>query len=58
MNFIENESPQKLRGGYYTHPDIATFLARWVLKPGPARILEDEHAAKNAEFDRMDKVRG
>lgn len=40
MNFIENESPQKLRGGYYTHPDIATFLARWVLQPEPTRILE------------------
>ena len=40
MNFIENESPQKLRGGYYTHPDIATFLARWVLQAGPKHIVE------------------
>ena len=40
MNFIENESPQKLRGGYYTHHDIATFLARWVLASKPRRILE------------------
>lgn len=40
MNFIENESPQKLRGGYYTHLDIATFLARWVLASNPKRILE------------------
>jgi adenine-specific DNA-methyltransferase len=31
MNFIANETAQKLRGGFYTDPDIASFLARWVL---------------------------
>jgi adenine-specific DNA-methyltransferase len=40
MNFIENESAQKLRGGYYTPPDLAAFLARWVKEIGPKRILE------------------
>lgn len=40
MNFIENESPEKLRGGYYTPADIATFLARWVVASGARRVLE------------------
>ena len=40
MNFIENESAQKLRGGYYTPPDLATFIARWVKEIRPTRILE------------------
>lgn len=40
MNFIENETPTKLRGGYYTHPDIARFLTRWVMAIRPKRILE------------------
>jgi adenine-specific DNA methylase len=40
VNFIELETPQKLRGGYYTPPDIASFLTRWVLEARPRRILE------------------
>jgi adenine-specific DNA methylase len=40
MNFIENESAQKLRGGYYTPPDLAVFLSRWVNEIEPVRILE------------------
>jgi adenine-specific DNA methylase len=40
MNFIEHESPRKLRGGYYTEPDIAAFLTRWALARGAKRILE------------------
>ena len=40
MNFIENESAQKLRGGYYTPPDLAAFLARWVKAINPRKILE------------------
>ena len=41
MNFIENETPQKLRGGYYTPPDIARFLIRWALPAGrPLDVLE------------------
>src|SRR5690606_8954204 len=31
MNFRDQETPEKLRGGFYTAPDIAAFLVRWVL---------------------------
>lgn len=40
MNFKENETATKLRGGYYTHPAIAAFLAKWALARGPKEILE------------------
>src|SRR4051794_8131452 len=40
MNFIENETPEKLRGAFYTDGDIARFLARWVLEFGPTSVLE------------------
>lgn len=40
MNFKINESPTKLRGGYYTDPDIAAFLLKWVLSIHPKTILE------------------
>ncbi len=40
LNFKKNESAQKLRGGYYTPPDLATFIARWVASCQPSRILE------------------
>lgn len=40
MNFIENESEQKLRGGYYTPEDLATYIAKWVSKNSPKNILE------------------
>jgi adenine-specific DNA-methyltransferase len=40
MNFRKNESAQKLRGGYYTPPEIAAFLSRWVLQGGPRDLLE------------------
>lgn len=40
MNFKENESEQKLRGGYYTPGDLAEFLVRWVAARNPATILE------------------
>ncbi|WDG41920.1 N-6 DNA methylase [Pseudomonas synxantha] len=40
MNFMVNETEQKLRGGYYTPLDIATFLARWVKQSGARVILE------------------
>jgi adenine-specific DNA-methyltransferase len=40
MNFKENESATKLRGGYYTDLDIAVLLTRWVLKISPKSILE------------------
>jgi len=40
MNFIQNESKQKLRGGYYTPLDLSVFLARWVKEINPKKILE------------------
>jgi adenine-specific DNA methylase len=40
MNFKEFETPEKLRGGYYTPSDLATFLVRWVENVSPSRILE------------------
>lgn len=40
MNFIENETADKLRGGYYTPPDLAAFIARWVFEIQPAHVLE------------------
>lgn len=40
MNFIENETAEKLRGGYYTPADIAAFLSRWVIEAQPRAVLE------------------
>lgn len=40
MNFIAQESLQKLRGGYYTPKDLAGFLLRWMQELRPARVLE------------------
>lgn len=40
MNFIANETAQKLRGGYYTPDDLAVFLCEWVLEIEPTRVLE------------------
>lgn len=40
MNFIENESEQKLRGGYYTPEDLATYIAKWIAKSSPEHVLE------------------
>ena len=40
MNFKENESAQKLRGGYYTPFDLAHYLSKWVAEVRPKTILE------------------
>lgn len=40
MNFKINESATKLRGGYYTDPQIASFLTRWVMETRPRNLLE------------------
>lgn len=40
MNFIINESEQKLRGGYYTPLDLAAYIARWTLAQKPRHVLE------------------
>jgi len=40
MNFMENESDQKLRGGYYTPLDLAAYITRWVIEKKPSSLLE------------------
>ena len=40
MNFILNESAQKLRGGYYTDATLAEYLLRWVAGIAPTALLE------------------
>lgn len=40
MNFIAMESTQKLRGGFYTDPVIASFLSKWIKIAKPESILE------------------
>ena len=40
MNFIEDQTAQKLRGGYYTPLDLAAFISRWVRDLEPQRVLE------------------
>jgi adenine-specific DNA methylase len=40
MNFIDQESATKLRGGYYTPLPVAKFLARWVAQSNTKTILE------------------
>lgn len=57
MNFIENESEQKLRGGYYTPADLAVFLVRWVKEISPKRILEPS-CGDGVFFDVLAKVKG
>ena len=57
MNFMENETAQKLRGGYYTPLDLATFLARWVKEISPKRILEPS-CGDGVFFSAFAKVKG
>ena len=40
MNFKENETAQKLRGGYYTPYDLAHYLSKWVAETNPSTVLE------------------
>ncbi len=40
MNFMKNESADKLRGGYYTDQIVASYLAQWAIADGATRILE------------------
>ena len=36
---------QKLRGGYYTPPPLAEYLARWAIRGPRERVLEAWEAA-------------
>ncbi|MCI0339864.1 MAG: N-6 DNA methylase, partial [Planctomycetales bacterium] len=40
MNFIEEETAEKLRGGYYTGTALAEYLLRWVREINPRTLLE------------------
>jgi adenine-specific DNA methylase len=40
MNFIVNETEQKLRGGYYTPFNLAVYITRWVIGKRPETVLE------------------
>lgn len=40
MNFKINETAQKLRGGYYTPLDLATYISRWATEKRPQSVLE------------------
>lgn len=55
MNFIEFETAQKLRGGFYTQPAIAEFLTRWVNVAKPKSILEPS-CGDGAFLDAIKKV--
>ncbi|MCL1886725.1 MAG: N-6 DNA methylase [Betaproteobacteria bacterium] len=57
MNFIENETAQKLRGGYYTPLDLAVFLAQWIKDIRPARILEPS-CGDGVFFEALANVKG
>ncbi len=57
MNFIENESAQKLRGGYYTPLDLATFIARWIKEISPTRVLEPS-CGDGVFFEALAKAKG
>lgn len=57
MNFIENETAQKLRGGYYTPVDLAVFLARWVKAINPKNVLEPS-CGDGVFFDAFRQAKG
>jgi len=65
MNFKENESATKLRGGYYTPPEIAKFLLRWVLTASPKTLLEPScgngtffHVLTELDYSSLESVVG
>lgn len=37
---FQKQSQDKLRGGYYTPPEIAAWLCRWAIRSGKDRVLE------------------
>jgi adenine-specific DNA-methyltransferase len=57
VKFIEDQTAQKLRGGYYTPLDLAAFIARWVADLEPEKILEPS-CGDGAFFQAMADVGG
>lgn len=56
MNFKEFETEQKLRGGYYTPPDLASFIAKWISAIRPKSILEPS-CGDGIFFEALSKIR-
>src|SRR3990172_3901213 len=56
MNFIEFESAQKLRGGFYTEASIASFLVKWIKASKPKSLLEPS-CGDGAFLDAIEKQR-
>ena len=40
MTNIENDTAQKLRGGYYTSAEVAEWLCVWAIRSPKDRVLE------------------
>lgn len=57
MKFIKDQTAQKLRGGYYTPLDLASFISRWVADIKPSKILEPS-CGDGAFFQAMADVGG
>lgn len=57
MKFKDQQTAQKLRGGYYTPVDLATFIARWISEIDPGKILEPS-CGDGAFFQAMSDVGG
>lgn len=55
MKFIEDQTAQKLRGGYYTPLDLAAFIARWIAELEPGKVLEPS-CGDGAFFQAMAEV--
>jgi adenine-specific DNA methylase len=54
MNFIEFETEQKIRGGFYTELAIASFLVKWIKVTKPKSLLEPS-CGDGVFFDAIDK---
>ncbi|MBV1917564.1 MAG: N-6 DNA methylase [Sphingomonadaceae bacterium] len=57
MKFIEDQTAQKLRGGYYTPLDLACFISQWVAELKPEKVLEPS-CGDGAFFQAMADVGG
>jgi adenine-specific DNA-methyltransferase len=57
VKFIEDQTDQKLRGGYYTPLDLAAFISQWVRDLEPERVLEPS-CGDGAFFQAMADVGG
>ncbi|WP_277656224.1 Eco57I restriction-modification methylase domain-containing protein [Seleniivibrio woodruffii] len=55
MNFIENESEQKLRGGYYTPQFLCDYLVKWAIRGDCKDILEPS-CGDGAFFNALQKL--